>query len=106
MTWTAITADQTLAVANGYISNKGTLNTLTLPTSAAVGDIIEVVGMGAGGWQIAQNASQIIHFGNIDSTTGTGGHIDSINRRDRVYLICVVANLEFNAYTNNNLTYV
>jgi hypothetical protein len=39
--------------------------TITLPASPAVGDIIQVNGIGAGGWTIAQNAGQFIVVQNI-----------------------------------------
>src|SRR5215470_2549045 len=59
-TWSVITADQTAAVNNGYICNKSGLLTLTLPTTAAAGTLIEVTGMNTNlGWKIAQNASQV-----------------------------------------------
>jgi len=63
--WTAVTADTQMAANNGYIANSASLITLTLPLSANInfGDIIRVTGMGAGGWKIAQNASQRILTG-------------------------------------------
>ena len=39
-----------MAVDNGYIPTNVGLTTLTLPAAAVVGDIIEVCGEGAGGW--------------------------------------------------------
>jgi hypothetical protein len=94
--WSVITADQTAEVNNGYLTNKGTLLVLTLPTTAAVGSMIRVSGMNAGLWKIAQNASQVIHFGKTDTTTGTGGYISSTLARDSVELVCCVANNEWN----------
>jgi hypothetical protein len=29
------------------------------------------------GWQVAQNANQIIHFGSVNTTTGVGGSLAS-----------------------------
>ena len=49
--WTEVTGSfQTIAVNNGYISNNAGLVVFTLPAVAAVGDIVEVAGEGAGGW--------------------------------------------------------
>jgi hypothetical protein len=48
--------------------------------------------MGAGGWKIAQNASQNIQIGNLSSTSGTGGSIASTNQFDSIHFICTVAN--------------
>lgn len=108
ITFSVITADQTAAVNNGYICNKGTLLTLTLPTTSAVGSIIECTGMNIDlGWKIAQNASQIIHFGTSDTSTGTGGSLASSKKRDSVRMVCVVANLEWNVLSSvGNITIV
>jgi len=77
-----------------YGANNGSLVTFTLPASASctVGDLLEVCGIGAGGWKIAQNASQLIHFGDTDSLTGTSGYIASTHRRDSVVLKYVATN--------------
>ena len=45
--WSVITADQTAVINKGYFANKGTLLTITLPTTAAVGSVIRVSGMTA-----------------------------------------------------------
>ena len=107
LAFSVITADQTAAINTGYIANKGTLLTLTLPTTAAVGSVIRVSGMNAGLWKIAQNASGIIHFGKTDTTTGVGGYISSTLARDGVELVCVVANNEWNVISSvGNITIV
>lgn len=94
MSWTEVTdTSQSMAVGNGYILNNAGLVTATLPATAAVGDIVAVVGLGSGGWRIAQNAGDYIIIGSATaSTTGVTGHIDSTNRYDCIELICVVAN--------------
>lgn len=86
---------QSMGVNQSYIANNASLVTLTLPSSAAVGDIVRVVGKGAGGWKIAQNASGIIHCNNGDTTTGTGGYLSSLNQYDCITLECLVANNEW-----------
>lgn len=92
-TWNEITGtSQSLIVSNGYIANNASLVTFTLPTNAIVGDRIRVTGKGAGGWRVAQNASQLIQFGNKVTTTGTGGRLDSTNRYDCVEFICITVN--------------
>ncbi len=93
-TWTNITSgSQTLAPNNGYVADFGTLITFTLPTVAAFGTLISVVGLGAGGWIIAQNAGQNIQFGNLSTTHGASGSLASTNQYDQVDLLCIVANL-------------
>jgi hypothetical protein len=62
---------------------------------SAVGATISVIGLGAGGWRVAQNAGQLIHKSGTATTTGTGGHIDSGNRYDAVTLVCTVADTEW-----------
>lgn len=94
--WVEVTgATQQMAVNTGYVANRATLVTFTLPATAAVGDVVEIVGVGAGGWQIDQNAGDIVHVGNTSSLAGTGGHTASSNRYDSIRLVCVVANDEW-----------
>ena len=98
---------QGMAVDTGYQANNAGLVTLTLPAAAAFGEVIRVAGLGAGGWTIAQNAGQTIHFGNQDTTTGVGGSLASTNRYDSLELLCSVANNEFTVLNSvGNLTVV
>lgn len=91
--WNNVTATSaTMSPDSGYVANNAGLVTLTLPTIAAFGTAISVIGLGAGGWTIAQNASQTIHIGNVATTVGGGGSVSSTNQYDSVNLICVVAN--------------
>jgi hypothetical protein len=89
---------QQAAVNSGYIANNVALVTITLPDTAPVGSIVAVQGFGAGGWRIAQNASEDIKIsaGGVDgvneTTEGTGGSISSIDQYDAVELVCLVAN--------------
>ena len=96
-----------LVAGNGYIINKVTLTTATLPATAAVGGTIEITGMGAGGWLIAQRANQMIYFGAYTTTTGIGGSLASTSDRDTIKMICIVADLEFQVISSiGNITYV
>jgi hypothetical protein len=98
--WTEVTGTtQAMLGNNGYIANNAALVTLTLPATSVIGEVIYVQGSGAGGWRIAQNASQVIHFGNVNTTTGVGGSLSSTNRYDSIALVCVVANLEWAVLT-------
>lgn len=59
--WVSVTASTFQAEANtGYQANSSTGVTLMLPPTPAMGDWIKVVGVGSGGWTIAQNAGQRI----------------------------------------------
>lgn len=94
--WTNVTGTSQTAVGNnGYIANNAALVTITLPATAAVGQIVAVTGAGAGGWKIAQNAGQQIFFGSSSTTSGTGGSLASTNQRDAIELICTAANTGF-----------
>ena len=90
--WTDVTGtSQSMAVQSGYLSNNAALVTLTLPTTAAQFSQIQIAGYGAGGWKIAQNAGQVIHFNSTSTTIGVTGFISSTNRYNTIELLCVVA---------------
>lgn len=96
LTWNEETGTSvTMLVDNGYVSNNVGLVTLTLPDTAAFGSIVRVVGKGTGGWRIAQNASEIIHFLGLDTTTGVTGRLDSNNTFSGIELLCTVADTEW-----------
>lgn len=99
---------QSAAVNNSYISNNAGLCTVTLPSSAAVGDTVQIGGLGAGGWKVGQNASQLIHLGSSVTTTGTGGSLASSNQYDSIGEIrCVVANTTWVCFgVQGNITVV
>lgn len=86
------TTTQTAVTNNAYVSNNAGVVTVTLPTTFAVGDEIKIMGLGAGGWLLAQNASQLVHLGNQVTTTGTGGSLASTNAFDTLSLKALVAN--------------
>lgn len=90
LNWSVITANQAAAINSGYIVNAAALATITLPATAAIGSSLEIVGIGAGGWRLGQAAGQQVIFGNIASTTGTAGQLNSTHQRDAIRLICVV----------------
>lgn len=80
----------------GYIIDDGaSLVTLTLPAVCAQGVEMSIAGKSSGGWLIAQNASQIIHFGNAPTSVGAGGSLASTNQYDCVNLLCITANTTF-----------
>lgn len=94
--WSEIVdASKTIVVNEGYVANRGTLITFTLPATAALGDIFAIVGKGAGLWKIAQNAGQTIHYGNADTTAGAGGSLAATLQYDCVDLVCITENTDF-----------
>lgn len=91
--WTEVTGtSQAMSADNGYVANNAGLVTLTLPTTAAFGTAISIIGKGAGGWSIAQNSGQHIQLGSTSTTVGVGGSLASTNRFDSIDLICTTAN--------------
>jgi hypothetical protein len=94
-------------------ANNGSLVTLTLPDSTSLdpGTFVEVLWRGAGGWKIAQNASDYIIFGDKVTTTGTGGYIQSsidgvfVNGQN-IRLVLLVAHIWQVTSTFGNLDYV
>jgi len=107
ITWNNVTGtSQAMAVNNAYIANNGSLVTMTLPSTASVGQVVQVQGSGAGGWRIAQNSGQTIRYGDKATTTGTGGRLDSFNRYDGITLVCIVANTDWASFgAQGNITY-
>lgn len=88
MSWVDQTSTPiTMTTKTGYTSDDGaTLVVFTLPTSAAIGDTIEIQGKGTGLFQISQAASQQIFMGNVSTTAGTGGNLASTLQYDYIRL--------------------
>lgn len=98
--WTEVTgASQTMVADSGYVSNRATLVTFTLPVTAAFGTLIYLQGLGVGGWIIAQGAGQSINIGSVSSTVGVGGSVASTDEYDSVALLCVAASTQWAALT-------
>ena len=106
LTWTAVPGNAVaLAVNTGYILQNAGLTTATLPALCSVGDIIKVTGVGAGLFEIRQNAGQAIKFGSISTTPGVTGLIASTVQYDVIEILCVVSNKTFVALSSfGNLT--
>lgn len=86
---------QTAAINTGYITNNASLVTVTLPGTAALGSVVEIVGKGAGLWRLGQPAGLTIRFGNVSTTAGTGGWLQATHRYDSIRLVCTTANTEW-----------
>lgn len=98
---------QAMAINVGYILNNVGLVTATLPSTAALGSVIAVVGKGSGGWRIAQNAGQTIHQNSTNSTTGAGGSVSSTAQYNCAFLVCITANTDWVIYDSQGiLTFV
>jgi len=92
--WNEVTGtSQAAAVNNGYVANNASQVTITLPDTAAFGSVVKVMGKGAGGWKIAQNAGETIRWDESTvTTTGTGGYLESTDDHDAIELVCTTAN--------------
>lgn len=86
------TGSATMNTETIYITNFGGLCTLTLPPISSVGDLISIVGQGAGGWLIAQGGGQQIIISPRNTTLGATGSLASSAQYDSLNLICIVAN--------------
>lgn len=92
--WTEVTgATQAMTADNGYVANRATLVTFTLPVTAAFGTATNVLGKGAGGWQIDCGGGQNIQVGSVSGSTS----VASTNRYDAIELICTTANTTWTA---------
>lgn len=101
----SVVGPTSMVTNNGYVANNAGLVTLTLPITAAFGTVIRVSGKGAGGWSIAQNASQSIRVSGSTSTVGVGGSVASTNQNDCIELLCITANTTWiSLSTVGNLT--
>ena len=93
--WHVINSNQTIAVKNNYIVNNPALITLTLPVTAAVGDVFKIVTLTSGGFLIEQNAGQNIIFGDQESSVGVLGYVSATEKGSAVEVVCVEANTKF-----------
>jgi hypothetical protein len=103
LTWVDTTgASQAMAVNTGYTSDDGaSLVTFTLPTSAALGDVVAVQGKGSGLFSITYTTGQQIIFG-TQTSTATTGNITSNKASDQVLLRCSTASITAPIFTVSN----
>jgi hypothetical protein len=71
-----------------YYITSASQATVTLPTTAAAGSIVGVVGNGAGGWILAPGAGQTIKLLSVSASTS----VTSNNQYDGIRVMCTVAN--------------
>lgn len=99
---------QAMSISTNYIADNASLVTFTLPSTAILGDVIQVWGKGAGGWKITQAAGQQINIGKVPSTAGTGGSVASTNQFDTIELRCITAGAStiWTSKVNGNITVI
>lgn len=103
MSKSTITADQTAAVNVKYTNNKASTQlVLTMPTTAAVGDQIAIIGGSCpAGAKFAGATGVIFHSSTTTGVTGSGAYISSPNEYDNITITCIVANTEWTIETYN-----
>jgi hypothetical protein len=79
---------QDVEVNTKYIPTNAALTSFQLPDTCDVGDVVEIVGQGAGGWSLLVGTGQTIEL--AASTAAVS--IASAERYDAISVTCVVAN--------------
>lgn len=96
--WIDQTATSANLVANtGYITDNGSLVTLSVPATVPFGTVYYISGKGAGGWKIQFNTGQTCTLGS--ATTSSAGSLASNNQYDSVAIVCTASNTQFNAFS-------
>jgi hypothetical protein len=106
-TWVTITAASFQAAAgNGIVTNNTTTGVqVTLPPTFNVGDVVEILGEGAGGWTLVANTGQQIKFGDV--ATSIAGAIMSDIPNANILVKGLVANSVWTVViTNSNPSYL
>lgn len=87
LAWSVISADQVAATNHGYFANKGSVLTLTLPTTTVVGDVIALVNInGAAFGKILSANPGTINLGSSVCTANTGS-LTSTALGDAIFLV-------------------
>ncbi len=81
---------QAAAVNTRYIVANAGQTTITLPTTFAIGDVVIIKGLGAGGWILAAGTATTIRIGS--AVTSSAGSLTSANQYDTVFVSGLVAN--------------
>lgn len=84
---------QIAAIDTVYYCQNAGLTTITLPTTFALGDIVGIKGIGAGGWILVAATGDVIQVGN--SPTSSGGSVASSNQYDTIFISGIIANTQW-----------
>jgi hypothetical protein len=105
--WSTVTSVSIDATVNsGYVTNRSsTPVSIVLPILFNPGDVIEIMGLGLGGWSVVANTGQTIKFGSVSSSTA--GAINSDIQYANLTLRGLVENTTWSIIsTNSNPTYI
>ena len=102
--WLVVSVDTTIVGNIGYIANNNMAPVVfTMPTTAPVGTIIRIVGLGTGLWEISLNDGQNIV---ASSEINVGTIVASTFEFDTIEMVCAVANTTFIVLSSSgNLDY-
>lgn len=93
VSWSSIAGTtQTAAVNHGYVVSNSGQTTVTLPTTAALGSVVEISGRGAAGWILVPGAGQDISLGAVNAIVS----VTSSNANDCIRVVCTVADTSWN----------
>jgi hypothetical protein len=99
--WSTVTGtSQTASSGSGYITNNASLVTVTLPTPS-VGALIEIVGLGAGGWRAQCASSHTIRLG--QTVSASTGYAESTDRYDSMRAVGVSSTQWHVVYSVGNI---
>lgn len=90
--WVTINTSQTLVPNTNYYIDSNVPTVYTLPSIWPFGEEITLVNIGLSTFTLAQHAGQTVRIGNIVSTLGVGGSIESTEIGDTITLSAFVAN--------------
>lgn len=66
VTWQMVTnASQATLANHGYVANRATTVSFTLPTGATLGDTLRLTGLGAGGWILEAGTNRVVGVGGV-----------------------------------------
>lgn len=82
---TVTNTSQSVEVNTQYIVGNAATTTFELPDTATVGDEVQIVGLGAGGWVLEPGAGQTIKV--LASSAAVS--VASTNRYDCISIVCV-----------------
>ena len=89
LTWSGIAGTtQSAAINNGYTVDNAAQTTITLPATFVKGDIVQVLGDGAGGWIVEAGVGTVVKIGS--TATSSGGTLTSAGAGDTIKVVGLV----------------
>ncbi len=97
LAWLTIFLSQTLDPDSGYFIASVIPTNYALPTTIAVGQIIQIVSLSSSTFTLTQSVGQYIQIGDKFSTGGVAGSATSNKNGDSMTLVCSAPNIGFTA---------